>query len=276
MTTHFSDLKTAPSESKAMGDWREDLDSSFGLQSPTQTILRDGKWVQSLELNSKETRQSMLYCGTLIHDTALILTLIARDRLGVIEKLTELVRDHFCNIVACQGDLLQPKLPDLNDPLFRQDAEEGFFEMLTGLNSLRLHQSTFMITGKLEDLRLLWNEMTQIKDLPNFYLDRTDAVETYILEGIGQDRIGILQDICTILYDHQINMQSLLSRVRFNFDPEKSSAVLKLQLEIPKGERNVAASLEKSLHAKLREWNLKLYGQPNNSLRQLRDALNKN
>ncbi len=210
--------------------WREGIDRSFDPCETPKTILQDSKLVLNLEDQFGDDKKKMVHFGHLLHDSLLYLEVICKDRRGVIDQITNLARKHQSNIIGCLGDLMRPRVPNFatNKNLTSGGCELDDWFMQLG--RYRLHQLTLMLTGKLSNLRNLWNSLDSIKDL-DVYQDRVGPYRLQHITASGPDRIGVLQDLANTLNDYEANIQSLASRV--HFDWKETRATVELLIEMP-------------------------------------------
>jgi|GEM_PF-3462035 glycine cleavage system regulatory protein len=228
-----------------LDSWRDATDMSLKPCGPESTILHDGRLLFNLEDQFGNQQHKMLYFGKLLHRGLLILEVISKDRPGVINQITDLAKNYECNLIACQGDLIRPRVPMIawEDHLDESGDMDTWF---ASLGRYRLHQSTFMITGTHLGLRDFWNALDKIKDSPA-YRDRICNYELRKFHAVGPDRMGILQDIANTLYENEVNIQTIASRVHFDFDPRKTSAAIQLLIEVPTNRLKHSTDLLKAI-----------------------------
>jgi glycine cleavage system regulatory protein len=145
--------------------------------------------------------------------TALTLTLIGRDRPGLVQSISE-------HVAAAGGNWLESRMARLAD-------------RFAGILLLELPDAE--VERFLAELDALEAEGLKVTVERGLGEERGEAQRTFHLELVGQDRPGIVRDIAQALAGRGVNIEELTTRVvSASFSGERMFEV-EAQLKVPAG-----------------------------------------
>jgi len=156
-----------------------------------------------------------------------VLTVLAKDRPGIIAKVTEALFRENCNLEDISMTVLEGELAMIMVVSLRERARPRL-------------EKVFLSLQKKQGLDFFWKDLNR-KNLPG--VSPVKGAKTFLISAIGRDRTGIVYKISRVLAGFHVNITDLNSKILGK--GAKTLYAMVLEADVPTGLK--ISKLEKAL-----------------------------